>query len=147
MDEGACQCHLSNVDLDENQDLAVSSPKRQKESEERSKYSGAFKYKTKFNKEWTKSWPFIAAVQGDPYSARCNVCAKMVNITHHGAADIRSHVWSQAHSKLAKVVVTQPKLSFTALSSPLADKVCQRSILLNFLIHMDFPSYRSLEQK
>jgi len=65
------------VDEDEelSEDLGESSPKRFKESK-KSKYSGAFKYKTKFSKEWTKTWPFISAVPGDSYSARCNVCAK-----------------------------------------------------------------------
>jgi len=112
------------VDEDEelSEDLGESSPKRFKESK-KSKYSGAFKYKTKFSKEWTKTWPFISAVPGDSYSARCNVCAKTVSIAHQGAADIRSHVRSQAHSKLAKVAAALPKLSFVS-SNPLADKVC-----------------------
>ena len=96
--------------------------KRRKVGEKSSKYLGAFKYKTSFNKEWTKTWPFIAAVVGDPYKVRCNVCDKTVRIDHQGAADIRSHIQSQAHTKLAKVAATQPRLVFPSTSG-LADKV------------------------
>ena len=114
---------LADEDGELSEDLGESSPKRFKESKEKSKYSGAFKYQTKFSKEWTKTWPFISTVPGDSYSARCNVCAKTVSTAHQGAADICSHVRSQAHSKLAKVAAAQPKLSFVS-SNPLADKVC-----------------------
>ena len=86
------------------------------------KYSEAYKYKTKFQKEWTKSWPFIAAVHGDPYNVRCNVCDKKVNIAHQGASDICSHIKSKKHIKLAKASATQQKLSFPS-SNPLSNKV------------------------
>ena len=103
---------------------ATGSPKRQRllTRGERSKYSGAFKYKTKFNKQWTKTWPFIASIPENPYLARCNVCAKSISIAHQGAADIRSHIQSQSHSKLAKVTATQPRLTFPS-SGCHADKV------------------------
>ena len=111
------------TDYDTDPDEATTScAKRRKVSEKKSKYLGAFKYKTSFNKEWTKTWPFIAAVVGDPYKVRCNVCDKTVSIAHQGAADIRSHIQSQAHTKLAKVAATQPRLVFPSTSG-LADKV------------------------
>ena len=33
----------------------------------RSKFKGAAKYKTKFNPDWKKEFPFITSVAGDPY--------------------------------------------------------------------------------
>ena len=107
--------------LSENDDFEASSPKRRRVME-KSRFSGAFMYKTKFSKEWTKTWPFISAVPGDPFIARCNVCAKTVSISHQGAADMRSHVRSKSHTKLAKAAATQSKLSF-ASPNPLAESV------------------------
>ena len=63
--------------LSENDDFEASSPKRRRVVE-KSRFSGAFMYQAKFSKEWTKTWPFISAVPGDPFIARCNVCAKTV---------------------------------------------------------------------
>ena len=110
---------------DTDSDVGTTSPgslkRRRLITGERSKYSGAFKYKTKFNKEWTKTWPFIAGIPEDPYSARCNVCAKSISVAHQGSADIRSHIQSQSHAKLAKGVATQPRPSFPSMAN--ADKV------------------------
>ena len=111
----------SSPNLSKNDNFEASSPKRRRMME-KSKYSGAFMYKTKFSKEWTKTWPFISAVPGDPFIARSNVCAKSVTISHQGAADIRSHVRSQSHTEIAKAAATQSKLSF-ALPNPLAERV------------------------
>lgn len=88
----------------------------------RSKYSGSFKYKTKFSKEWMKTWPFISGVHGSPYHFRCNLCAKTIYCGHQGSAQVRDHASCQGHIKQAKAAEMQPKLSFQQ-ASPLDDKV------------------------
>ena len=110
----------SNCDTDNEKDI-MPSPKRRR-TESTNKFSGAFKYKTKFQKEWSKVWPFIAAIPGEPHNVRCNVCDKKINIAHQGAADIRSHLKSKKHNQLAKASATQKKLSFPS-SNPLGSKV------------------------
>lgn len=67
----------------------------------RTKFTGAFKYKTKFCMEWKKKWPFIDSVRGDPYSFRCTVCSKNLSCGHQGSTDVRDHVATKRHLKLA----------------------------------------------
>ena len=71
----ATRCDTSDSDSESDTDLR-GSPKWQKIGMGKTRYGGASKYKTKFKGEWTKTWPFIAAIPGDPYSMRCNVCSK-----------------------------------------------------------------------
>ena len=44
--------------------------------------SDAHKYKTKFNPEWSKKWPFIVAIPNGPYCARCTFCNRNISICH-----------------------------------------------------------------
>lgn len=83
---------------------------------------GAFRYKTSYCEEWKKTWPFVSSVPGNRHSFRCNVCDKNLSCGHQGAADIKDHIATQSHQKLAKLLATQPKLSFPA-ADPLQDKV------------------------
>lgn len=81
--------------------------------------------------------PFIA-IPGDPYSVWCNVCSKTVSIGHQGATNICSHIQSQVHTRLAKVVATQPKLSFP--STPIADKITRAEVnVAAVLVHSNAP--------
>ncbi len=88
----------------------------------KTKFSGAFVYKTKFSEEWKKTWPFVSSVAGDPHSFRCNICAKTLKCGHQGAADVKDHIAAQGHRKLAKTLATQPKLTWP-FANPLRDKV------------------------
>ena len=74
------------------------------------KLSGAFQYKTKFNKEWQKSWP-VSPVPGDPHSFKCNVCTKNLSCGHQGVADIKDHCATKSHLKLAKGMSSQISLT------------------------------------
>ena len=42
------------------------------------RFGGAFKYNTKLQKSWTKTWPFVPSVPSDDHKFRCNVCAKVI---------------------------------------------------------------------
>lgn len=72
---------------DEEQNDQAPSPKRLKPVS-KAKLSGAHKYETKFNPEWSKKWPFIVVVPDDPYRARCTVCSRNLSVCHQGIADI-----------------------------------------------------------
>ena len=42
-------------------------PPTPKKAKATSKFTGAAKYKTKFNPDWKKEFPFITSVASDPY--------------------------------------------------------------------------------
>lgn len=117
-ERGELSLHDRDSDTDD-ESLEPASKKK------KTKFTGSFMYKTRFSGEWKKKWPFVSAVPGNPHSFRCNVCAKNISCGHQGAADVKSHVDSQTHQKLAKTVATQSKLSFTS-ADPLQDKVSSK---------------------
>ena len=87
----------------------------------RTKFSGAYTYKTKYSKDWQKKWPFIASVPGDPQSFRCTLCSKNLKCSHQGATDVSHHIATKGHQQLAKGMSTQSKITF---QSPIgSDKV------------------------
>ena len=88
----------------------------------RTKFMGACKYRSSFSREWTKTWPFVSSVPGNPHMFTCNVCRKTLSCAHQGIADVKDHVATQSHKKLAKVLANQPKLSFPS-SDPLKNRV------------------------
>ena len=88
----------------------------------RVRFCGAFQYKTKFNKDWQRKWPFVLPVPGSPHSFKCSVCSKTLSCGHQGVADVRDHISTRSHLLLAKGMATQSRLSF-APSNQLADKV------------------------
>jgi len=79
-------------------------------------------YKTSFSEEWKKTWPFVTSVPGNSHSFRCNICDKKLSCGHQGVSDVKDHIASKSHQKLAKVLATQPKISFPS-AAPLQDKV------------------------
>ncbi len=88
----------------------------------KTKLAGAFKYRTSFSEEWKKTWPFVSSIPGNPHGFKCNVCEKRLSCGHQGASDVKDHVATLSHQKLAKVLATQPKISFPS-ADPLQDKV------------------------
>lgn len=88
----------------------------------KAKFSGAFKYKTKYSKDWERKWPFLSPISHNPYRFRCNVCSKELSCGHQGASDVKDHVLTKSHQKLAAQMTTQSKLSFKEVD-PLHDRV------------------------
>ena len=86
------------------------------------KCTGAFKYKTKFSEAWKQTWPFISSVACDPHCFKYNLCDKTLSSGHQEIADVKDHIATQSHQKLAKSMKSQQKLHFT--SNPLKDKIC-----------------------
>ncbi|XP_078739860.1 uncharacterized protein LOC144953175 [Lampetra fluviatilis] len=66
----------------------------------KTKFTGAHRYRTKFNADWTSRYPFISAVRGEPCLYRCGVCAKVLSCAHQGETDVRRHVGSDSHAKM-----------------------------------------------
>ena len=73
---------------------------------------GAFKYKTRYSKDWERKWPFLAPVPHDPHRFRCNVCSKDLSCGHQGASDVKDHVLTKTHQKLTAQMTTQSTLAF-----------------------------------
>ena len=102
---------------------------KQPSSKRPKKARGAAVYHTKFNKDWTSTWPFIRDVQGDIYSFLCTICKKQVSCKHQGRRDVERHIEKSLHQANAKAAKSQTSLPFQPMSSALADKVYY-SILL-----------------
>ena len=93
-----------------------------KPSKEAKKQSGAGLYKTKFNKEWTKEYPFIQASINNIYKFYCTMCSRDVCCGRMGRADVERHIGKVMHKKNVKSLHCQQRLNF-ATSSPINDKV------------------------
>ena len=76
----------------------------------RTKLAGAATYKTKFNKDSVKKYPFISAVEKEPSSHRCNICCQILSCSHQGESDVK-HIASSNHMKLVKVQSKQPTIT------------------------------------
>ena len=111
----------SSDDLDYDDDQSSSLDLGLESRPKRAKFTGAYKYKSKFSKDWTKTWTFIASVPHDAFSFRCTVCCKTLSCAHQGITDVRSHIAGKNHQRLAREMEAQPQLSFKP--DPLADKV------------------------
>ncbi len=62
--------------------------------------SGAGTYKTKFNKAWIESYPFISEVAREPHVFFCcKVCNKQISCANMGKHDITRHVSTARHKK------------------------------------------------
>ena len=96
----------------------------------RARFLGAYKYKSKFSKDWTKTWTFIVSMPHDPFSFRCTVCCKTLSCAHQGITDVRSHIAGKNHQRLSREIETQTQLSFRP--DPLADKVSHLVIPFRF---------------
>ena len=125
---------LSDCATDSDCESAEPAAKKKK-----TKFTGSFLYKTKFSEEWKKTWPFVSAVPGSPHKFRCNVCAKNLSCGHQGVADVKDHIASQSHQKLAKTLATQPRLTFTS-ADPLQDKITRAEVkIANFMVEHNVP--------
>lgn len=76
------------------------------------KYTGSFKYKIRYQNEWTIEWPFIRSAPGKDSFFTCTVCRKEVSCAHQGKKDVERHIQSSTHGKLAAALKQQPKLIF-----------------------------------
>ena len=90
------------------------------------KWTGAATYKTKYNKEWQKKWPFVTSVKGDPHSFRCTACLRVISCAHMGERDIIRHAESEHHKKNSKSLEQIQRINFKPGTSslPLQDKIC-----------------------
>ena len=104
----------SNSEPSDSDSVLESQPGPSKHSAKKRK----MKYKSKFSKEWTKTWPFIVALPGDIDFISCTVCSRRVSCQYQGVRDVKDHISSQT---LAKEALSQPKLSFPSVD-PLTQK-------------------------
>ena len=88
------------------------------------KTKGASKYRTKFNKAWIATFPFVREVPGDAHSFHCTICGRNASCGHMGRHDIERHTGLSMHKANVKAARSQSTLSFRPTSSPLAEQVC-----------------------
>ena len=83
---------------------------------------GTAVYRTKFNKGWTDTWPFIREVPGNQYSFSCTICKRQISCKHQWKSDIERHIGKRIHQANIKANVkttrTQAQLPFHPMSSP-----------------------------
>ena len=70
------------------------------------KLEGAAKHNTKFNPEWSKTWPCIQCISV-PYNFKCTLCKCLFSCKHHGEKDVSRHLESQKHCNNTKAVKNQ----------------------------------------
>ncbi len=85
--------------------------------------SGAGSYLTKFNGDWTKTWPFIQAVKNDAFKFLCTVCCRQVSCGHMGKCDVERHIRNVLHKSNVKSMTLQSTLAFQPVSSSVSEKV------------------------
>lgn len=116
-----------------------------------SKRPKLMKYKTSFSQEWKKTWPFLTSVPGKPHFFRCNVCDKKLSCAHQGVSDVKDHIATKSHQRLAKALETQPKLPFGRSSDPLQDKVSWLTLPFHVIVQCERQivvyAFRLLEQR
>ena len=122
---------VSDTDHDDAGELNPGPSKKAK------KQLGAGSYKTKFNKEWTKEYPFIQASTNSIYKFYCTMCSRDVSCGHMGRADVERHIGKTMHKMNVKALHRQRTLNFAPASSPINDKV--RSMTCNLVV---FYSYK-----
>ena len=57
--EDPCEEAERSSDYEQDEDTDSSGYEPRSKRSKRTKFSGAYQYKTKFNKEWQKDWPFV----------------------------------------------------------------------------------------
>lgn len=93
--------------------------------------TGAGTYQTKFNVEWTKTWPFIQEVKNNPYKFLCTICSRQINCGHMGKTDVERHISKAMHKSNAKSMKSQSTLNFQPVSSSVSEKVAKLSCFFN----------------
>ena len=80
---------------------------------------GAAKYRSYFQKAWSKGWSFIVALN-DPHSFHCVICNRDVTCPHQGRADVERLIKSILHESKMKGAEGLCKLPFTSKQDPFA---------------------------
>ena len=102
-----------------------STSKKQKMS---AKSVGAAKYRTKFQKEWLKVYPFVQEVKDNPHKFLCNICMRQVACDHQGKHDIERHMEKAMHQANVKQMKGQTTLGFQVESSPINEQVIRAEV-------------------
>ena len=92
--------------------------------------TGASAYQTKFNADWTKTWPFVQAVKNDAYKFLCTICNRQVSCGHMGRCDVERHISKVMHKSNVKSMQSQSTLTFQAASSSVSEKVIVKGCFL-----------------
>lgn len=59
------------------------------------KMKGAAVYKTKFSSTWSKIYPFVQEVSGNPHKFLCSICNREVSCSHMGKGDVEVNLFTR----------------------------------------------------
>ena len=99
------------------------------------KFSGAARFKTKFNPSWTKKWPCIVEVAGSKHKFKCTLCSKVSSCGHQGEADVSRHLNGAKHKETVKNASSRrlSECGFRTENDPIKEQV--RNNLLTIIIN------------
>ena len=115
---------------EEESDTDVVPAKRQKLDPKGKNKAGAAVYKSKFQAQWQKKYPFLTPVAHDTSKFHCGVCNKDNSCAHQGETDVVRHIKSTQHTKAVKAMKHTQKLSFLPRSEAL---LLKEKVILNYV--------------
>ena len=89
------------------------------------------KRKTSFNNSWKMTYKWISAVQGDGFSARCNICNRTFSIANGGMSDITQHNNTAKHEKNEKLMKGQTGFFNGSYSGSSKSSLCTKDKVLS----------------
>ena len=116
------QAHEAGTGLS-SEDSEVDSEREDRPPASKRKYQGSATYSTRYDCKWRGEYPCIEAIKGDPYSFFCSTCSKKVSCKHMGIGDIKRHVDTASHKRMAMTMEHQSKLTFVFSRDPIRQKV------------------------
>ncbi|CAB4025763.1 methyltransferase 15 [Paramuricea clavata] len=82
------------------------------------KFTGAARYKSTFQNEWTVKYKtFLCQVHGNIHAFYCNVCKKEVSVKHQGERDVIRHKDGEDHKRWERSLRNQPILNLATSST------------------------------
>ena len=99
------------------------------------KKSGAKFYKTKFDHQWTKEWPFIKMGKYQ-FHFLCAVCNKHMSCSHQWLFDMKRHVQASSHQAAYKDCIDEKQSSVSSFlaTDPIQEKVMAAEVKLTVFL-------------
>ena len=99
------------------------------------KNSEAKFYKTKFDHQWRKEWPFIK-MRKNQFHFLCTVCNKHMSCSHQGLFDVKRHAQTSSHQAAYKDCIGEKHSSVSSFlaTDPIQEKVMAAEVKLTVFL-------------
>lgn len=84
------------------------------------------KYDCKYSKEYEKLYKFIQPSKNGDLYAFCTYCKSDIKIAHGGKNDLKHHIGSDKHKRIARSIAGTPGIAGHFLQGELQTKVSDR---------------------